>query len=141
MEDTVLPTGESSAIDPISPPPKILMTKIGLDGHDRGVRLVSTFLRDAGMEVVYTGPWQTIEDVVRMALEEDVDVIGISTLASDHVMAPRFIEALRAGGLGHVGVVLGGTIPKGDEGWLREAGVAMISRPGDTSTSIGKSVV
>ena len=76
-------------------PPKVLVTKIGLDGHDRGSRLVAAFLRDAGMEVVYTAPWQSIEGVVTLALEEDVDLIGISTLATDHLLVPKLIKALR----------------------------------------------
>ena len=67
-------------------PPKVLVTKIGLDGHDRGSRVVAAFLRDAGMEVLYTPPWQEIGQVVRLAEEEDVDVIGISSLATDHLL-------------------------------------------------------
>ena len=67
-------------------PAKILLTKIGLDGHDRGSRLVATFLRDAGMEVVYTGPWQEIAAVVNLAIQEDVDLIGVSSLATDHLI-------------------------------------------------------
>ena len=70
------------------PPPKVLITKIGLDGHDRGSRVVAAFLRDAGMEVLYTPPWQEIGQVVRLAEEEDVDVIGISSLATDHLLVP-----------------------------------------------------
>ena len=76
-------------------PPKILMTKIGLDGHDRGHRLVATYLRDAGMEVVFTGPWKSVPEVVAMATEEDVDVIGISSLASDHLLVPGLMKSLR----------------------------------------------
>ncbi|MDP7548778.1 MAG: cobalamin-dependent protein, partial [Alphaproteobacteria bacterium] len=70
-------------------PAKILLTKIGLDGHDRGSRLVATFLRDAGMEVVYTGPWQEIPAVVNLAIQEDVDLIGVSSLATDHLIVPK----------------------------------------------------
>lgn len=121
-------------------PPKILLTKIGLDGHDRGARLVAAFLRDAGMEVIYTGPWQQIPDVVKMAMEEDVDVIAISTLASDHLLVPKLMEALAAAGLAQVGVVLGGAIPLEDDGWLREAGVEMIARPGASSAEIVRGI-
>ena len=70
-------------------PPKVLVTKIGLDGHDRGSRVVAAFLRDAGMDVLYTPPWQEIGQVVRLAEEEDVDVIGISSLATDHLLVPK----------------------------------------------------
>lgn len=122
-------------------PPKILMTKIGMDGHDRGSRIVAAFLRDAGMEVVYTGPWQKIPEVVAMAMDEDVDLIGISSLASDHLLVPKLMEALREAGLGHIAVVVGGTIPEDDEPWLREAGVGMIAGPGTTSQEIVQGVL
>ena len=84
-------------------PPKVLVTKIGLDGHDRGSRVVASFLRDAGMEVVYTPPWQDIAAVVKLALEEDVDVIGISSLATDHLIVPKLMRSLYAAaqGTGH----------------------------------------
>ncbi|MEL6316878.1 MAG: cobalamin-dependent protein [Pseudomonadota bacterium] len=85
-----------------APPPRVLVTKIGLDGHDRGSRLVAAFLRDAGMEVIYTPPWQRIEHVVRLAEEEDVDVVGVSSLSTDHRLLPKLMDALRARGLGHV---------------------------------------
>src|SRR4029450_6195566 len=81
-------------------PPKVLVTKIGLDGHDRGSRVVAAFLRDAGMEVLYTPPWQEIGQVVRLAEEEDVDVIGISSLATDHLLVPKLMKALKKGGRG-----------------------------------------
>ena len=121
-------------------PPRVLLTKIGLDGHDRGSRIVASVLREGGREVIYTGPWQTIPDVVAVALEEDVDVIGISSLASDHVLVPKLMEALQAAGLHHVGVALGGTIPEEDDSWLREAGVGMIARPGTHSSEIVRGV-
>ena len=111
-------------------PPKVLITKIGLDGHDRGSRLVAAFLRDAGMEVVYTGPWQSIDAVVGLAVEEDIELIGISSLATDHMLVPGLIEALRAAGLGVVPVVIGGIVPDADERLLGEAGVARIFHPG-----------
>jgi methylmalonyl-CoA mutase C-terminal domain/subunit len=121
-------------------PPKVLLTKIGLDGHDRGYRIVSSLLRDAGMEVVFTPPWQEIPDVVRIAMEEDVDVIGISSLASDHLLVPQLMDALREAGLAHIAVILGGTIPEGDDPWLEEAGVKFIARPGTPSEQIIQSV-
>ncbi len=137
-------TSEASSGSASSPgfdyPPKILLTKIGLDGHDRGARLVAAFLRDAGMEVIYTGPWQQIPEVVKMAMEEDVDVIAISTLASDHLLVPKLMEALDAAGLANTGVVLGGAIPREDDGWLREAGVEMIARPGASSSEIVRGI-
>ena len=111
-------------------PPKVLVTKIGLDGHDRGSRLVAAYLRDAGMDVVYTQPWQEISAVVRLALEEDVDVIGISSLSTDHRLVPKLMERLAEAGLGHVRVVVGGIVPDADEAELLEAGVAKIFHPG-----------
>ncbi|MAG71012.1 MAG: methylmalonyl-CoA mutase [Acidobacteria bacterium] len=111
-------------------PAKILLTKIGLDGHDRGSRLVATFLRDAGMEVVYTGPWQEIPAVVNMAMEEDVDVIGISSLATDHLIVPKLMAALSEAKLNDVAVVVGGIVPDDEERALYESGVAHVFHPG-----------
>ncbi len=121
-------------------PPKVLVTKIGLDGHDRGSRLVASFLRDAGMEVVYTAPWQSIEGVVTLALEEDVDLIGISCLATDHLLVPKLLQALREVGLGRVPVVVGGIIPDGDAVALREADVAHVFHPGASREEIVSAV-
>jgi methylmalonyl-CoA mutase C-terminal domain/subunit len=117
-------------------PPKILVTKIGFDGHDRGSRIVAAYLRDAGMEVVYTAPWQRISAVVRLALEEDVDVIGVSSLATDHLLMPKLMGELRAAGLGHIKVVVGGIVPPGDEPALIDAGVARIFHPGTSRDEI-----
>ena len=111
-------------------PPKVLVTKIGLDGHDRGSRVVAAFLRDAGMEVLYTPPWQEIGQVVRLAEEEDVDVIGISSLATDHLLVPKLMKALKKAGLDHIPVVLGGIVPDGDERKLTKAGVRHVFHPG-----------
>jgi methylmalonyl-CoA mutase C-terminal domain/subunit len=119
-----------------SRPPKVLVTKIGLDGHDRGSRIVATFLRDAGMEVVFTGPWKSIPEVIATAEEEDVDVIGISSLASDHLLVPKLMAALKQGGLGHVGVVVGGIVPDRDEEDLKQAGVAQVFHPGAAKDDI-----
>jgi methylmalonyl-CoA mutase C-terminal domain/subunit len=111
-------------------PPKVIVTKIGLDGHDRGSRVVAAFLRDAGMEVLYTPPWQEIGQVVRLAEEEDVDVIGISSLATDHLLVPKLMKALKKAGLAHIPVVVGGIVPDEDEAKLRKAGVRHVFHPG-----------
>ena len=110
--------------------PKVLVTKIGLDGHDRGSRVVAAYLRDAGMEVIYTPPWQEIGAVVKLAMEEDIDVIGVSSLATDHLIVPKLMSALRAAGLGEVAVVVGGIVPDEDERRLVESGVAKVFHPG-----------
>ena len=109
--------------------PRVLVTKIGLDGHDRGSRIVAAHLRDAGMEVVYTPPWQEIPAVVKLALEEDVDVIGISSLATDHLIVPKLIAALREAGLGDVRVVVGGIVPdeRGEAAARRRRGAGVPS--------------
>ena len=117
-------------------PPKVLITKIGLDGHDRGSRIVAAHLRDAGMEVVYTPPWQEISAVVKLAREEDVDVIGISSLATDHLIVPKLMEALRGAGLDDVTVIVGGIVPDDDETMLLEAGVARVFHPGSALDDI-----
>jgi len=101
--------------------PKVLVTKIGFDGHDRGSRVVAAYLRDAGMEVIYTPPWQEIRQVVRLAEEEDVDAIGISSLATDHLLVPKLMKALAKAQLGHIPVVVGGIVPDGDEARLKKA--------------------
>jgi len=116
--------------------PKVLVTKIGFDGHDRGSRVVAAGLRDAGMEVIYTPPWQEIPAVVKLALEEDVDVIGISSLATDHLIVPKLMDALREAGLGDVGVIVGGIVPDDDERMLLEAGVARVFHPGSAMSEI-----
>jgi len=117
-------------------PPRVLVTKIGLDGHDRGSRIVAAYLRDAGMEVIYTSPWQQIPAVVNLALQEDVDVVGVSSLATDHLLVPELMGALREAGLGHVRVVVGGIVPDEDERSLRDAGVARVFHPGASREEI-----
>lgn len=117
-------------------PPKVLVTKVGFDGHDRGSRIVAAYLRDAGMDVVYTSPWQQIGAVVKLALEEDVDVIGVSSLATDHLLVPKLMAALKSAGLGHIKVVVGGIVPPDDESALIESGVAKIFHPGSSREDI-----
>ncbi len=109
---------------------RVLITKIGLDGHDRGSRIVAAYLRDAGMDVIYTPPWQEIDAVVSIALEEDVDVIGVSSLATDHLIIPDLMRALRKAGLGDVAVFAGGIIPEQERSMLTDAGVSAIFGPG-----------
>jgi methylmalonyl-CoA mutase C-terminal domain/subunit len=116
--------------------PKVLVTKIGFDGHDRGSRVVAAGLRDAGMEVIYTPPWQEIATVVKLALEEDVDVIGISSLATDHLIVPKLMLALREAGLTDLAVIVGGIVPDDDEAMLLESGVARVFHPGSSMAEI-----
>lgn len=116
--------------------PRILVTKIGLDGHDRGSRIVAAGCRDAGMEVIYTPPWQTTDAVIKLAIEEDVDVIGISSLSTDHLIIPRLMQALREAGLKDVAVVVGGIVPDNEEAALIEAGVTRVFHPGSTMDDI-----
>lgn len=121
-------------------PPKVIVTKIGLDGHDRGSRVVAAFLRDSGMEVVYTPPWQHIATVVKLAIEEDAEVIGISSLATDHLLLPKLMAALRDAGAADVQVVVGGIVPAADEIRLLEAGVARVFHPGSSLHEIADAV-
>jgi methylmalonyl-CoA mutase C-terminal domain/subunit len=118
--------------------PKVLVTKIGFDGHDRGSRVVAAYLRDAGMEVIYTPPWQEIGAVVKLAMEEDVDVIGVSSLATDHLIVPKLMSALRAAGLGEVAVIVGGIVPDEDERALVASGVARVFHPGASLEEIAQ---
>ncbi|OUS05399.1 methylmalonyl-CoA mutase [Rhodobacterales bacterium 52_120_T64] len=121
-------------------PARVLVTKIGLDGHDRGSRIIAAYLRDAGMEVIYTNPWQKIDAVVALAMEEDVDVIGISSLATDHLLVPKLMKALAEAELGHVRVVVGGIVPDEDEADLLAAGVSEVFHPGAMREEIVSSV-
>ena len=116
--------------------PRVLVTKIGLDGHDRGSRIVAAACRDAGMEVIYTPPWQSIAAVVKLALEEDVDVVGISSLATDHLIVPKLVQALRDAGLANICVVVGGIVPDNEAALLLEAGVREVFHPGSTMDQI-----
>jgi len=123
-----------------SHPARVLVTKIGLDGHDRGSRIVAAYLRDAGMEVIYTAPWQKISAVVNIALQEDVDVIGISSLATDHLLLPKLTAALAAADLDHIAVVVGGIIPDEEHQLLIDAGVAHVFHPGVSRDEIVENI-
>ncbi|MEU4433510.1 cobalamin-dependent protein [Nocardia rhamnosiphila] len=106
---------------------RVLVAKPGLDGHDRGAKIVARTLRDAGFEVVYTGIRQRIEDIVSIAVQEDVAVVGLSILSGAHVaLTQRVVDALRAADAADIAVVVGGTIPQGDIEKLRAAGAAAV---------------
>ncbi len=111
--------------------PRVVLAKVGLDGHDRGIKVVARGLRDAGMHVIYAGLWQTPEAVVKMVGDEDADWLGLSLLSGAHMtLVPRVIEQLHGAGLGHVRVVVGGIIPDADVQRLLEMGVAKVFGPG-----------
>ena len=116
---------------------RVLVAKPGLDGHDRGAKVIARSLRDAGMEVIYTGIRQTPEMIVETALQEDVDVIGLSILSgAPDELFPKIIEGLRERGMDDVLVIAGGIIPESDRDGLREIGVAEIFGPGTDSSDI-----
>ncbi|OPL12354.1 MAG: methylmalonyl-CoA mutase [Firmicutes bacterium ML8_F2] len=117
---------------------RVLVAKPGLDGHDRGARVVARALRDAGMEIVYTGLHQTAEQIAETALQEDVDVVGLSILSGAHLtLVPRIKALLRGKGLGDILVVVGGIIPEEDAAELLKRGDAdRIFIPGDSLDSI-----
>src|SRR5580704_12274535 len=114
-----------------APPIRIVLAKVGLDGHDRGIKVVARALRDAGMEVIYAGLWQTPEGVVRTVADEDAGWLGLSLLSGAHMtLVPRVMQLLREAGLEHVGVLIGGIIPEGDISRLQQLGVARVFGPG-----------
>lgn len=122
-----------------SRPIRVVLAKIGLDGHDRGVQVVARALRDAGMEVIYTGLWQSPEAVIRAVEEEDADVLGISLLSGAHMaLMPELLGSLRSKGLDHVMVILGGIIPEDDIPKLAEIGVAKVFTPGASLTDVAE---
>jgi methylmalonyl-CoA mutase C-terminal domain/subunit len=116
---------------------RILIAKPGLDGHDRGAKVIARALRDAGMEVIYTGLRQTPEMIVESALQEDVDGLGLSILSGAHMtLVPRVLEQLQQVGLDHVKVFVGGIIPQEDEVALRDMGVAGVFGPGASTKDV-----
>ena len=116
---------------------RVLVAKPGLDGHDRGANIVARALRDAGMEVIYTGLRQTPEQIVTASLQEDVDAIGISILSGAHnTILPKICELLRAQGLDDVLLVVGGIIPDEDIPGLKQAGVGEVFQPGTSTQEI-----
>jgi methylmalonyl-CoA mutase C-terminal domain/subunit len=116
---------------------RVVIAKPGLDGHDRGAKVIARALRDAGMEVIYTGLRQTPEQIVSAALQEDADVIGLSILSGAHMhICPRIMDLLRDKGLTDVIVVVGGIIPDADVPKLNEMGIAGVFQPGSPMQSI-----
>ncbi len=120
-----------------SRPIRVLVAKPGLDGHDRGAKVVAAALRDAGMEVIYTGLHQTPEMIVTAAVQEDADVVGLSVLSGAHMtLFPRVVELLRQAGRDDVLVTGGGIIPKDDVDALRAGGVGQLFGPGTPTTDL-----
>lgn len=116
---------------------RVLVAKPGLDGHDRGAKIIARALRDAGMEVIYTGLRQTPELIASAALQEDVDAIGISILSGAHnTLLPRILSLLRERGMEDCLVIVGGIIPKEDIEFLKEQGVAEVFLPGTSTEEI-----
>ncbi len=110
---------------------RILLAKVGLDGHDRGIKVVARGLRDAGFHVIYAGMWQTAEAVVQAVADEDVDWLGLSILSGAHMtLVPQVLDRLKQAGLSDVGVIVGGIIPQHDQVALEQQGVDKIFGPG-----------
>jgi methylmalonyl-CoA mutase cobalamin-binding domain/chain len=119
---------------------RVVLAKLGLDGHDRGLRVVTRMLRDAGIEVIYLGLRQTTDMVVAAAIQEDADAVGLSLHNASHMtLAPRMVEALRDAGL-DIPVIVGGIIPDADVAPLRDAGVAAILGPGASAADVAQAV-
>jgi methylmalonyl-CoA mutase C-terminal domain/subunit len=126
------PTAVSSRI-------RVVVAKPGLDGHDRGAKIIARALRDAGMEVIYTGLHQTPEQIVETVIQEDADAVGISVLSGAHMtLVPRILELLRTNGVDDVMVTVGGTIPPADIEPLKQQGVAEVFTPGASTESIAE---
>lgn len=124
-------------MDSMNRPIRVLVAKVGLDGHDRGAKVIATALRDAGMEVIYTGLRQTPEMVVNAALQEDVDVIGISILSGAHnTVFPKVLEIMKEKSLEDVLLIGGGIIPDDDMKSLNKQGVARLFPPGTDTSAI-----
>jgi methylmalonyl-CoA mutase, C-terminal domain len=116
---------------------RVLVAKPGLDGHDRGAKVIARALRDAGMEVIYTGLRQTPEMIAAAALQEDVDAVGVSILSGAHnTLCPRIVQLLREKGMDNVLVLVGGIVPQEDLPKLKQAGVAEVFLPGTSTEDI-----
>src|SRR5689334_24214022 len=121
----------------MSGPIRVVVAKPGLDGHDRGAKIIARSLRDAGMEVIYTGLHQTPEQIVATVIQEDADAVGLSVLSGAHMtLVPRVLELLREQGVEDVVITVGGTIPADDVPELKELGVAEVFTPGSSTDEI-----
>ena len=119
---------------------RILLSKVGLDGHDRGIKLVASILREAGMEVVYLGKLQSPEGIIQAAIQEDVDVIGVSCLTGEHLsLVPDIVESIRRNNL-RTPLIVGGIVPREDIPQLKNIGVAAVFTSGSTSVEIVKCI-
>jgi methylmalonyl-CoA mutase C-terminal domain/subunit len=126
-------------VNPLNRPVRVLVAKVGLDGHDRGAKVIAAALRDAGMEVIYTGLRQTAEMVVNAALQEDVDAIGISILSGAHMTVfPKIIAQMKEKGMNDVLLTGGGIIPDADMETLQEMGVGKLFPPGTNTKDISE---
>lgn len=122
-------------------PIKVVMAKPGLDGHDRGVKVVSRALRDAGMEVIYMGLHNMPEEIVEIAMQEDADVIGLSILSGAHnSIAKRLFKLLKEKGLEHIKIIIGGIIPDDDIPYLKKLGVQAVFTPGTNMNAVVEAV-
>jgi len=118
-------------------PQRIVLAKVGLDGHDRGIKVVARGLRDAGFHVIYSGLWQSPDAVVQAVQDEDADWLGVSILNGAHnTLVPLLIDGLHQRGLDHVGLIVGGIIPKADQAVLQQQGVAAFFGPGTSIDTI-----
>ncbi len=118
-------------------PVRVVLAKVGLDGHDRGIKVVARALRDAGFHVIYAGLWQTPEAVVRTVADEDANWLGLSLLSGAHMtLVPRVLQLLGEAGLDNVGVLVGGIVPEADVPKLLEMGVARVFGPGTAMADI-----
>lgn len=118
-------------------PIRVVMAKAGLDGHDRGVKVMSALLREAGMEMIYLGPFQMAGNIVQAAMEEDADVIGLSSLSGEHLsFAPKVLDLLRENNMENILIIMGGVIPVEDIPVLKEMGIAEVFISGSPSQSI-----
>jgi methylmalonyl-CoA mutase C-terminal domain/subunit len=116
---------------------KVIITKVGLDGHDRGAKVVASLLKEAGMEVVYLGMYQSVEGIIRAAIDEDADVIGVSYLSGEHlVYTPKIVEAMRKNGLDDVLFIAGGSFPPEDIPTMKAMGIDEVFRGGSLTERI-----
>lgn len=131
------PPGKEFLMAEATMPQRVLLAKVGLDGHDRGIQVVARALREAGFEVIYGGLWQSVEAVAQAAQDEDVDWVGVSILNGAHMtLIPQLLDAMRERRLAEVGLVVGGIIPPTDQERLKQLGVAACFGPGTPTNAI-----